>query len=99
LPYFARLNADGSIDMASPTVIRDPELTGRFTTTSTGHYQVDFGFRIGDCVPVATYDNNVGGSTFGYVTAGIESSVQVTVRTFRADGTPVDAPFDVILAC
>jgi hypothetical protein len=96
---FARLNADGSIDAASPTVKRDPELTGRFTTTSIGHYQVDFGFDIGDCVPVATFDNGVGGNTFGFVTVGIESTFQVAVRTFSPAGTPTDAPFDVVLAC
>jgi hypothetical protein len=96
---FARLNADGTIDAASPTVVRDPELTGRFTSTSHGNYQVDFGRNIGGCVPTVSLDNSIANPQPGFVSVGIESTFQVHVLTYAADGTRTDTPFNVILAC
>ena len=78
---------------------RDPRVTGRFTQTSHGMYQVHFGRDIGDCVPVASFSNGVLGDDIGFVTVGIESTFQVSVLTYDADGTRADAPFDLILAC
>jgi hypothetical protein len=102
--FFARLHADGSIDTASANVVRDPNVTGKFTFAgSVGQYQVDFGREVEGCVAVASMygsgDQFTNTGDAGYAVTSFTSHQQVGVIVFGPDGKPRNAPFSLIVAC
>jgi hypothetical protein len=96
---FARLSETGTIEAASPNVDPTPNFTGKFNN-STGKYQVRFTRNVNTCVPVASlHTDGSAGSVVGFATVGFTSQTQVAVHIYAPDGTPLDARFDVIVAC
>ena len=98
--FFARLDADGNILASSPSVKADG-FTGKFTFPgSVGQYQVHFDQTVTDCVPVASaHARALNNADAGYATVSFTSTTQVGVTVYKADGTPVNQGFDVILEC
>jgi len=93
------LNADGTIAAMSSTVDSNPSFTGKFVS-STGAYQVRFNATVLNCVPVASvHTDGAFGSVVGFTTVGFTSSSQVSVHIANANGTPLDASFNLIVAC
>jgi hypothetical protein len=94
---FARLNADGSIDAASPTVNRSPAVTAKFANSS-GEYEVAFTQRVDSCVPIATA---AAGAGIAHPTVSVyfTSQTQVGVNIVDGSGQPVDDAFNLVVAC
>ena len=98
---FARLDAQGNILAASPTVVADG--TGKFTNL-LGQYEVRFDrpVRTGCVVVASVHDprtNILDPPPPGYATTWFTSQIQVGITTFGADGSPADMSFDVIVLC
>jgi hypothetical protein len=90
------MHADGTVE-ASSGVDPTPGLTGKFSG-QTGSYQVLFTQDIFDCAAVATARlETVQVATFAMVYR--TSHTQVGVLTFKYDGTPVDAGFELAVFC
>ncbi len=97
--FFARMNADGTIVTASDNMDPNPNFTGKFNN-STGQYQVRFFADISQCVPVSTlHSDGSAGTIVGFTTNGFTSSSQVSVHLFAPNGTPINAPYDVVVTC
>ncbi len=86
-PMFAVVSSGGSIIEAArvDSVTRD----------ATGEYTVDFDEPVVDCAFAATLEL----SSPGFITAVLNTSDTVTVRSFDAASTPTDSPFDLIATC
>lgn len=96
---FARLRADGSVDVASSTVLQQPSITGR---TGAGAYQVAFTQPVDKCVPVATVHPQVPVDTAIptlLAEVGYSSQTQVTVLVRTPAGPTADSAFDLIVMC
>jgi hypothetical protein len=97
--FFAHMAADGTLIAHSPNVDLNPNFTGKFNN-STGQYQVRFFADVTQCAPVSTlHTDGAAGTIVGFTTTGFTSSSQVSVHIFDPNGTRIDAPFDVIVAC
>jgi hypothetical protein len=98
--FFARLDADGNVLAASPTVLRD-QFTGKFTFAgSVGQYQVHFNRTVSDCVPVASaHARTLNNADAAFADVSFTSTTQVGVTVFKPNGTPVDQGFDLIVEC
>jgi hypothetical protein len=97
--FFAHMAADGTLIASSSNVDTNPNFTGKFSN-STGKYQVRFFADITECAPVSNIHTDGSlGQIVGFTTTGFTSSSQVAVHIYAADGTEINAPFDVIVAC
>lgn len=98
--HFAEMNADGTLVVASPDVVRSSGLTGKFSN-STGSYQVDFGQVVrGLCAPVVSLHQPTGVPiTPGYAMSYFTSDFQVGVITFDKNGNLANQAFDLIVMC
>ncbi len=97
---FARLDADGSVLVASPGVLED-QLTGRFQVGPPGNYEVHFNRDVRNCVATASPHVDGGGASLppAFATVGYTSSSQFGVHIFGPDGAGKDMQFDLIVAC
>ena len=69
----------------------------------TNEYTVEFAQDLTGCMPVATLAAVKSGPSIDQPQAGsvtvTPSGATVLVRTYRADGTGIEQPFDLVVAC
>ena len=69
----------------------------------TNEYTVEFPRDVSACVPTATLAAVKSGPTTDQPEAGritvATAGATVVVKTYRADGTPGEQPFNVVVAC
>ena len=94
---FTRLNADGTIAAASPTVDRSPGVTTRYAN-NPGQYGVGFTQPVDSCVPVATPAAGVG-VVHPTITVYFIRTNLIGVVIVDGSGQPVDDAFNLIVAC